>query len=114
MTACSTSGSRKGVRNEWHSRACGARRGFVREPSQITVDLSGPIFDRDGKEDNLASDISYKEQYFCVANSRLSTLIAFAVEVGQKKAATPEETELVARLRREDEEILFPAAVSTE
>ena len=56
----------------------------------------------------MASDICYKEQYFWVANRRLSTLIAFALEVGQKRAAPPEETEFVACLRREDEELLFP------
>ena len=57
----------------------------------------------------MASDICFKGQFFWVANRRLSTLIAFALEVGQQKAATREETELVARLRRKRKpKSLFP------
>jgi hypothetical protein len=62
----------------------------------------------DRSEDGLASDICYKDQYFWVANSRLSTLIEFALEVGQNLASTPQEAELVARLRRDEDEDLFP------
>ncbi len=72
----------------------------------MTYDRRGQL--SNVEEESLASDISYKEQYFWVANRRLSTLIAFALEVGQQKAATREETELVACLRKEEHETLFP------
>jgi hypothetical protein len=56
----------------------------------------------------MSSDISYRGQYFWVANRRLSTLIAFALEVGKRTVGSQEEIEFVQRLRQENHEVLFP------
>lgn len=56
----------------------------------------------------MASDISLGEQYLWVANQRLSSLITFVLGVGSDIAATDQEREYVARLKKWDDEQHYP------
>ena len=56
----------------------------------------------------MASDISIGEQYLWVANRRLSSLVAFALEVARDDATTEQEKEYVAKLKRWDEKEHWP------
>lgn len=47
----------------------------------------------------MSTDISYKGESFWVSNQRLSTLIAFAIELGDGLAVSSEEKAFVQRLR---------------
>ncbi|MCP4098393.1 MAG: hypothetical protein GY748_19365 [Planctomycetaceae bacterium] len=56
----------------------------------------------------MASDISIGEQYLWVANRRLSSLIAFVLEVASDDAGTDEEKGYVAKLKKWDETEHWP------
>jgi hypothetical protein len=56
----------------------------------------------------MASDISIGEQYLWVANWRLSSLIAFVLEVASDAATTEHEKEYVAKLKNWDEKEHWP------
>ena len=56
----------------------------------------------------MASDISIGEQYLWVSNRRLSSLIAFALEVAATDATTDAEKEYVNKLKDWDEKEHWP------
>ncbi len=49
----------------------------------------------------MASEISYQDQFFYVSNMRFSSLIDFALEVGQRSAETDVERTYVSKLKEE-------------
>ena len=55
----------------------------------------------------MSSSIYYENETLWVSNARFRTLIEFALEVGQKSAASPEEKAFVQKLREENDTILF-------
>lgn len=52
----------------------------------------------------MASDVTLKDQFLWVSNQRLSTLIAFALQVGGEMTRSNEESGWVEKLRHFDEE----------
>jgi hypothetical protein len=55
----------------------------------------------------MASQISYKDQFFYVSNMRFASLIDFALEVGKNSAQTDAEKSYVSKLK-EDSDAFFP------
>jgi hypothetical protein len=55
----------------------------------------------------MSSNIYYENESLWVSNARFRTLIEFALEVGEKCTVSPEEKELVQKLREEADTILF-------
>ena len=47
----------------------------------------------------MSSDISLKDQFLWVSNQRLSSLITFALQVGEEMARAAEERDWVEKLR---------------